>query len=66
MKNLKEIEQAISGLPPQQLAVLRAWFARFDAVSWDKQFEEDVHAKKLDKLASKALLNYKNGKVKPL
>jgi len=37
------------------LAAFRAWFAEFDAAVWDKQFEEDVAAGRLDQLAEEAL-----------
>ena len=32
----------------------RDWFSEFDAVAWDKQFEEDVAAERLDALADEA------------
>jgi hypothetical protein len=37
------------------LAVLRDWFMDFDAEAWDRQFEADVEAGKLDSLAERAL-----------
>ena len=52
---LKEIEQAISQLSPQDLTEFRQWFAEFDAEEWDQQFENDVMIGKLDGLAEKAL-----------
>jgi hypothetical protein len=55
MSTLDEIERAIAELPPAKLAELRTWFARFDAEAWDREFEEDVHAGRLDAFAREAL-----------
>jgi hypothetical protein len=61
MKNLEEIERAVSQLSPEELAAFRVWFAEFDAEMWDRQFEKDVVAGKLDKLAEKALKHLREG-----
>jgi hypothetical protein len=42
MSVVTEIENAVSNLPPDELARFRAWFDEFDAAAWDKTFEEDV------------------------
>ncbi|RUT09906.1 hypothetical protein DSM106972_004010 [Dulcicalothrix desertica PCC 7102] len=55
MKTLEEIKLAISQLSEEELTSFRLWFASFDAAIWDKQFEADVAAGKLDRLAKKAL-----------
>lgn len=55
MSSLQEITQAIRRLSPHDLAALRIWFAEFDAEVWDRQFEEDVAAGRLDQLAKEAL-----------
>ena len=55
--SVKEIEIAIEGLTPQQLAEFRDWFARFDAERWDRHFEADVVAGKLNKLGEKAIFD---------
>ncbi|MGL5084081.1 MAG: hypothetical protein ACRC8A_21550 [Microcoleaceae cyanobacterium] len=55
MSSLQEIESAISKLSANELAAFRVWFAEFDAEIWDRQFEEDVAAGRLDKLAELAL-----------
>ena len=56
MSTLQEIEQAIGRLPAQDLVALRAWFAAFDAENWDRQFEADVKAGRLDSLGRQALV----------
>jgi len=55
MGKLDNIERQIKDLSPQEMAELREWFAAFDAEAWDRQFEADVRAGKLDAPAEKAL-----------
>ena len=62
MSTVKDIENAVSKLPPKELSDFRAWFAEFDAEAWDKQFEEDVAAGRLDKLADEALKDLRDGR----
>ena len=51
MSTVQEIQEAVSQLPDEDLAAFRIWFAEFDALLWDKQFEADVSAGRLDQLA---------------
>ena len=62
MNTVQEIEDAIGKLPPDDLAALRAWFAEFDAVVWDRQFEQDVAEGRLDDLAAEALQDMREGR----
>ena len=55
MTTVAEIEQAIPSLPERDLAALRAWFAEFNAIARDRQFEQDVADGRLDALADEAL-----------
>ncbi|MBI3694830.1 MAG: hypothetical protein HY238_08330, partial [Acidobacteria bacterium] len=48
MGKVDSIENQIQELSPEELATLREWFAKFDAEAWDRQFEADVKAGKLD------------------
>lgn len=66
MNNLKEVEQAIKQLSSEELAAFRAWFAEFDAEVWDRQFEEDIAAGRLDNLAKKALQHLREGRCTDL
>ncbi|NEO89240.1 MAG: hypothetical protein F6K56_02845 [Moorea sp. SIO3G5] len=59
--NLGEIERAVSQLYREDIAKFRAWFAEFDAANWDRQFETDVAAGRLDALADKALKDLRQG-----
>ncbi|MEW6173533.1 MAG: hypothetical protein AB1510_10805 [Bacillota bacterium] len=63
---MREIEKAVSGLTPQELAKFRAWFEEFDTAAWDKRFEEDVKAGKLDTIAERAVSDFKKGNFKEL
>jgi hypothetical protein len=58
---LQELENSISRLPPEELAKFREWFWAFDAKHWDKQFEADVSAGKLDSLADAAVREHRAG-----
>jgi len=53
-------------LPSEELAAFRAWFAEFDAEVWDRQFEADVKAGRLDKLAEKAFKDLREGRCTDL
>jgi hypothetical protein len=61
-----EIEQAVSQLPPKELAHFREWFEEFDAKIWDRQFEEDARSGKLDQLAHQAIVDFDAGKYREL
>ncbi len=66
MNNLQAIEQAIRQLSAEELADFRAWFAEYDAERWDRQFEEDVAAGRLDRLAQRALQHLREGRCTDL
>jgi hypothetical protein len=63
---LQEIELAVSQLSLEELTAFRAWFVEFDAAIWDKQFEADVAAGRLDALADKALQHLREGRCTDL
>ena len=62
MSKLEIIEGQIKELSREELAQLREWLARFDAEVWDRQFEADVKAGKLDALAENALRDHRAGR----
>jgi hypothetical protein len=66
MSTVQEIEDAICKLPPEDLAALRAWFVEFDAAAWDRQFEQDIAAGRLDELAEEALRDLREGRCTDL
>ncbi|HXI72705.1 MAG TPA: hypothetical protein VNN22_20385 [Verrucomicrobiae bacterium] len=66
MGTVKEIKSAVSKLSRDELQSFRSWFQEFDAGAWDKQFESDVHAGRLDALAAEALDDLRAGRCKEL
>ena len=63
MGKVEKIEQQIKDLSRGEMTELREWFAGFDAEAWDRQFEADVHAGKLDALGKRALRAHASGKT---
>ena len=51
MSRVEQIESQIKELTSEELQSLRAWFAEYDCQMWDRQFEADVRAGRLDRLA---------------
>jgi hypothetical protein len=66
MSTVEEIKKAVRQLSPENLAAFRAWFVEFDASVWDRQFEEDVAAGRLDQLAEEALQDLREGRCTDL
>lgn len=62
MTVISEIEVAVAQLSREELSVFRDWFQEFDAVAWDKQFEDDVTAGRLDAFAEEALRDLREGR----
>lgn len=62
MSNVENIEDRIKELSPEELTAFREWFIQFDAEAWDRQFEADVKAGKLDGLAERALRDHAAGR----
>lgn len=51
MSKVEAIEQQIENLSSDELAAFRRWYVAFDAEAWDRQFQADVKAGKLDAIA---------------
>ena len=66
MTRLEKLERETQGLGPEELAILRDWFRKYDAEAWDRQIEEDVRGGRLDGLAEQALAAHKAGRTKEL
>ena len=66
MSKVEAIEQQIENLSSDELAAFRRWYVAFDAEAWDRQFQADVKAGKLDAIAEKALRAHASGQSKPL
>ena len=61
MSKIEEIEGAVKELSAEELLAFRAWFSKFDADTWDRRFEADVKAGKLDASAERALHEHAEG-----
>jgi len=66
MTKVEDIEAAIAGLSPEDLARLRAWFEDFDARLFDEKIERDAKAGKLDQLAAEARAEHEAGRSRKL
>ncbi len=66
MSTVEEIEQAISKLPPDDLARFRTWFEAFEAARFDEKIERDAKSGRLDRLADEALADYRAGRAREL
>ncbi len=62
MDRLVNVENGVKQLTAEELRGFREWFLEFDANTWDRQFESDVRAGKLDALADQALHDHRAGK----
>ena len=62
MSTVQQIEDAVQQLSVEERAVFRAWFAEFDAEEWDRQFEADVLAGRLEWLAEEARRDLREGR----
>jgi hypothetical protein len=58
---VEEVENAVRQLSAEDRAAFRAWFAEFDAAEWDRQFDADVAAGRLDWLADEAAEHLRSG-----
>ena len=66
MSTAEQIESAVAQLSPDELRRFRAWFDEFDADEWDKQLDEDVQLGRLDKLADRAIQDFRAGRCTEL
>lgn len=63
---LKQLEETVAHLPPDELARFREWFLEFDSEHWDRKIDADVTAGRLDRLAAAAMADHRAGRTKPL
>ena len=62
MSQVEKVESQIAGFSSDELAAFRRWFFEFGASAWDRQFEADVMAGRLDGLAEIALQGHVSGR----
>ena len=66
MSTVVEIEKALQTLPVEEAWKVAGWLQHYLDERWDQQIDSDVAAGRLDKLADKAIHDYREGRVKPL
>ena len=66
MTKVEEIEKAVAELPPEQLAQFRLWYDEFEASRFDEKIERDAKAGRLDRLAERALADFRAGNAREL
>lgn len=63
---MSELQQVILSLSEAEYAELRGWLLDEDWERWEREFDQDVMAGKLDALASEALEAKARGELKDL
>ena len=66
MATVSELQKAILGLSEAEYTELRRWLLDEDWERWEREFEEDVLAGKLDALAAEALEAKTKGELEAL
>lgn len=61
-----DLKKEVENLSPEEFREFREWFAEYDDQVWQKQFEDDVEAGKLDDLASDAISEHENDQTTEL
>ena len=57
---LKQLEETVAHLPPDELARFPEWFIEFDAKRWDTKIEIDTTDGLLDRLADNAITDHRD------
>ena len=63
---LEKVEEQIRALSRPEFASFLKWHRRFEVAVWDREFEEDAKAGKLDAIADAALKAHRSGKSTPM
>ena len=66
MTTVKELQRAILGLSQAEYIELARWLRDQDWERWEREFDEDVRAGKLDALATEALEARAKGRLRDL
>lgn len=64
--SVQELEAAVTELSPDELARFAKWFEEYQADEWDRRFEADVSAGKLDVLGRQADEDFEAGQATAL
>lgn len=66
MTKLEDIEKAVASLAPDELEKFRVWFEAFDGAQFDEKIERDAMSGRLDRLAERALTDFRSGRAREL
>ena len=66
MSTVTEIREAIRKLPPQEAWRLAEELRDYLDALWDKQFQEDVKAGRLNDMIARARAEHGDGKTRPM
>ena len=66
MTSVADLQRAILGLSEDEYTELRRWLLDEDWERWEREFEEDVHAGKLDFMKAEMLEAKTNGELRYL
>jgi hypothetical protein len=66
MTKVEKLEREIEALTAEERAQFREWYELYDAAEWDRQFEADADADKLDRLADAAIPDHRAGRSRRL
>jgi hypothetical protein len=64
--NLKELKQAVQHLSSEDFKTFEMWFDKVRTQKWAEDIEADTKAGKLNKMAEKALEDFRKGKFTKL
>lgn len=64
--SVKELENVVSQLSPQEMSRFAQWFDEFRADQWDRQIESDIQAGRLDAAGRRADADFDAGRYTPL
>ena len=63
--SLHELEETVTRLSETELVTFSKWFDEFMAEQWDRRFEEDVRAGRLDAAGRQADEHFEAGRCTP-
>jgi hypothetical protein len=66
MTKVEDIEKAVAGLAPNELARFRAWFEAFEAAEFDRKIERHARTGRLDRLAEEAIADLRQGRAREI
>jgi len=66
MTTVEDIEKAIESLGAREFERLRVWFEEYQAARFDERIERDAKAGKLDRLAERAIDDFRKGRAREL